>query len=243
MHEVHPQNGFILYSTTQILQYGAFKEMREGQIDLVGPSPFPSTPASGDGNSHSHTTSVTVTLKQPYLPNRSVNRGLDSMSSLISTLPLSPDKQVKELAADSLSIQWAGALLQDIYDFVVSYHQSHSTTCPITNPQFWFFVTGLAMTNIPGKGPEEKEVYLVEELIQSNGPWRKYINNDSSCPCHFSDNENLLRARFLAFCQHVQYWRTGGLVFTSDFQGELHPRYNFVIAPTEIWHRGGYSPD
>ena len=241
MHEVQPKNGYILYNSTQILQYGAFKEMREGQIDLVGQSPFSSTPASSHGNGNSHTGPVAVTLKQPYLHNRNINHGLDSLSSLLSTLPLSPDNQVKELAADSLSIQWAGALLQDVYEFVASY-QSGSATLPFAIPQFRFVVSGLAMTNIPGKGPEEKEVFLVEELIRSNGPWRKYINNNSSRPCQFSDNENIRRTEFLAFCQHVQYWRTGGLVFTSDFQGEPHP-YCLDIALTENRHRGGYSPD
>ena len=46
MHIVQPQNGFIYYSTAQQLQHGAFKGMREGQIDLLGERlPFLSTPA------------------------------------------------------------------------------------------------------------------------------------------------------------------------------------------------------
>ena len=54
------------------------------------------------------------------------------------------------------------------------------------------FVTGLAITNTLGLAPKQKEVYLIKELIQpkSDGPWRKYINNNSSLPCSFPDNEN-----------------------------------------------------
>ncbi|KAI9444444.1 hypothetical protein BJY52DRAFT_1128184, partial [Lactarius psammicola] len=126
--------------------------------------------------------------------------------------------QVKELAADALSIQWASSLLQDVYDFIVLYHQSHGVACPMTIPQFQFVTSGLAMTNVPSAAPKQKGVYLVEQLIQlDDGPWRKYINNNSSHPCYFSDKENRCQSDFLAFCQHVQYWRTGCLVFTSDF--------------------------
>ncbi|KAH9046217.1 hypothetical protein EDB84DRAFT_1265326 [Lactarius hengduanensis] len=201
--KVQPQNGFIFFNTTQKLQYGAFKSMREGQLDITGLSPFPNKG---------------VALKQPYLSNYS--RTSDLSSSAAPILSLSPDEQIKDLAADALSIQWASSLLDDVYDFVALYHQSH-VTCPVTIPQFRFVKSGLAITNTPGAAPVQKEAYLVEELIRSedDGPWKKYINNGSSCPLHFRDFENRRRADFLAFCQHVQYWRTGCQVFTSDFQG------------------------
>ena len=99
------------------------------------------------------------------------------------------------------------------------------------------FKCGLAITNYPGVAPEQKDVYLVEELIRTeDGPWRKYINNNSSFPHHFHDKENQRRADFLAFCQHVQYWRTGCQAFTLDFQGELSIR--IVAALTDLVVRG-----
>ncbi|KAH8991704.1 hypothetical protein EDB92DRAFT_1759758, partial [Lactarius akahatsu] len=178
-----------------------------------------------------------VTLKQPYLSNHS--SGSDLSSSIIPTLCLSPEGQVKELSADALSIQWASSLLQDIYDFIESYHKSHPLTCPATIPVFQFVTCGLAMTNIPGATAQHKEVYLVEELIQPDhdGPWRKYINNNSSHLCYFKDTNNYRCSEFLAFCQHVQYWRTGCLVFTSDFQGELHELhpYHLLTKLTMPW--------
>ena len=219
MHIVQPQNGFIYYSTAQQLQRGAFKGMREGQIDLLGERlPFLSTPADAPASESGR---CRIALKQPYLPNPRSSSS-DSSSPAISALAISPDNQVKELAADSLSIQWAAALLQDVYDFIASYQQRHSVTCPVKIPLFRFVTSGLAMTNFPGEEPSHKEVFLVEELIKSDGPWKKYINNNSARPCHFSDHDNHCRLEFLAFCQHVQYWRTNKLVFTSDFQGEWH---------------------
>ncbi|KAI9447151.1 hypothetical protein BJY52DRAFT_1127620, partial [Lactarius psammicola] len=69
-----------------------------------------------------------------------------------------------------------------------------------------FVIVGLAVTSFPNAAPHNKEVFLVEELIQlEDGPWRKYINNNSSYPCYFSNNENHWCSEFLAFCQHVQY--------------------------------------
>jgi hypothetical protein len=142
-------------------------------------------------------------------------------SSAVPTLSLSPDEQIKVLAADALSIQWASSLLQEVYDFIASFQWSQHATCPLKIPQFRFVAAGLVITNVPGVTPEKKEAFLVEELIQStDGPWRKYINNDSSRPHYFGGHENRQRAEFLAFCQHVQYWRTGRQAFTSDFQGE-----------------------
>ncbi|KAH8999867.1 hypothetical protein EDB86DRAFT_2802278 [Lactarius hatsudake] len=217
MSKVYPENGFIFFDTSQNYQYGAFKSMQEGKIELPGLGPHETLSTSASGDSGRSTT--LVALKQPYLSNHS--SGSDLSSSVILTLPLSPEGQVKELSANALSIQWASSLLQDVYNFIDLYHKSHPTTCPATIPVFQFVTCGLAMTNVPGATPQHKEVYLIEELIQPDhdGPWRKYIKNNSSCPCYFKDMNNYRCSEFLAFCQHVQYWRMGRLVFTSDFQG------------------------
>jgi len=126
---------------------------------------------------------------------------------------------MRDLAADALSTQWADSLLRDVYNFISEYQKQTKTVCPVDIPIFRFVTSGLAVTTFPSATPD-KEVFLVEELIQhEDGPWKKYINNNYSCPCYFSDNKNRWRSEFLAFCQHVQYWRTGCQVFTSDFQG------------------------
>ncbi|KAH9009814.1 hypothetical protein EDB84DRAFT_1545639 [Lactarius hengduanensis] len=208
MDNVQPINGYISFNAAQKLKYGAFKSMREGRINIIGQCPFPATTGG----------TAPVALKQPYMDNPGT-MDADS-SSAILTLSLSPDDQVRELAADALSTQWANSLLRDVYDFISEYQKQTDTICPMEIPVFRFVAAGLAVTSFPGATSDNKEVFLVEELIQhEDGPWRKYINNNSSCPCYFSDNEDRQRAEFLAFCQHVQYWRTSCQVFTSDFQG------------------------
>ncbi|KAH9170860.1 hypothetical protein EDB89DRAFT_1815552, partial [Lactarius sanguifluus] len=105
-----------------------------------------------------------------------------------------------------------------VYNFIELYHKSHPLTCPMAIPVFQFVTCGLMMTNVPGATPQHKEVYLVIQP-DHDGPWRKCINNNSSCPCYFKDTKNYHCSEFLAFCQHIQYWRMGHLMFTSDFQG------------------------
>ena len=65
--------------------------------------------------------------------------------------------------------------------------------------------------------------FLLEEHIDStaaNGSWFvKYVNNSSAKPCVFSNKEKAYQAEFLSFAQHVQFWKTNGLAFVSDFQG------------------------
>ena len=155
-----------------------------------------------------------VTLKQLYMDNPRTT-GADS-SSVIPTLSFLPDDQVCKLSADAT--QWTNSLLQDVYDFISKYQKHANTACPTKIPQFCFVTVGLAMTTFLS---DKKEVFLIEELIwhEEEGSWRKYINNNSYHACYFPDNKNQQHAEFLAFCQHVQYWRTGGLMFTSDYQG------------------------
>ena len=167
VQEVQPQNGFVLFNTAQKFQFGAFKSMWEGKINPVRPYPFQWISST-----------TLIALMQLYKINSS---HLDLSSSVVPTLSISLDEQIKNLAADALSIQWATTLLQDVYNFIALYHQSHYITCPVAIPQFWFVKSGLMITKVPGVALDDKEADLIEELIQSEeGPWRKYINNNHS---------------------------------------------------------------
>ena len=71
--------------------------------------------------------------------------------------------------------------------------------------------------------PDQKPaVFLVEEVIAEDqqGSFRKYLNNVSPVPQVMSRKEDEDRASFLAFTQHVQYWRTKKQAFVSDYQGQ-----------------------
>jgi len=70
-------------------------------------------------------------------------------------------------------------------------------------------------------GKQNNAVFLVEEVIaeEKQGPFRKYLNNVSPIPLMMTCKEDEDRALFLAFSQHVQYWKTKKQVFVSDYQG------------------------
>ena len=64
--------------------------------------------------------------------------------------------------------------------------------------------------------------FSIEELIDpaAEGVFVKYINNAAPCPSEGLDEDGLERAEFLCFVQHVQFAKSHGLMFTSDWQGE-----------------------
>ncbi|KAJ7855087.1 hypothetical protein B0H13DRAFT_1454311, partial [Mycena leptocephala] len=65
--------------------------------------------------------------------------------------------------------------------------------------------------------------YLVEEVIdEEQDGFYKFINNGSAVPLPLpaTDPSLSVLAEFLAFGQHVQYYKTGGMVYLSDLQGE-----------------------
>jgi hypothetical protein len=70
--------------------------------------------------------------------------------------------------------------------------------------------------------PAKKTTFLLEEIVDSKmeGPFRKFPNNVSPEPLVMKTKEDEERANFLAFSQHVQYWKMKKQVFVSDYQGK-----------------------
>ncbi|KAJ6462989.1 hypothetical protein C8R45DRAFT_841444, partial [Mycena sanguinolenta] len=67
--------------------------------------------------------------------------------------------------------------------------------------------------------------WLVEELLNldEDNKFYKFINNDYAVPSTAVDLADDLAltstAEFLCFIQHIQYWKTGSMVYISDLQG------------------------
>ena len=70
---------------------------------------------------------------------------------------------------------------------------------------------------------DTRDTFLLEEVIDEDtkGDFIKYIGNGSTKPLDHLEGEKLNRAKFLCFCQHLQYNMTKGFAFVSDFQGML----------------------
>lgn len=108
----------------------------------------------------------------------------------------------------------------DTYQFIDAVLEQLDITDiqPPTIPRLQFVETALALGHQSGSTSiSTLPVFMVEEKI--NGSWQKYLHNGSArIPSHLSEKDTIL-AEFLAFTQHVQYLRTNGLAFISDYQG------------------------
>ncbi|KAI6105998.1 hypothetical protein EDD16DRAFT_1713858 [Pisolithus croceorrhizus] len=63
-------------------------------------------------------------------------------------------------------------------------------------------------------------VYLLEEKIDcGNTKFTKFIHNVQYTPHLKPDHNGFHIAEFLVFTQHVQYIKTDGLAYISDYQG------------------------
>ena len=133
-------------------------------------------------------------------------------------IPYEGRKQFQNLSMEIACMVWAQALLDLVYAFIAQEDPS-----PFNIPEFRFVKLALAMEGSPdGTKKQNGAVFLVEEIIaeEKEGPFRKYLNNVSPIPLTMTCKEDETRAKFLAFSQHVQYWKTKKQVFVSDYQGK-----------------------
>ena len=116
-------------------------------------------------------------------------------------------------------LNWAHALLEMVYAFVGEWMEKRPTGkfTAIKIPQMRFVKAGLAIER-PNNSGGERRCFLLEEVIpESEGPFRKYLNNTSAVPCRFSGDDDNDRGEFLAFAQHVQYFKTKKRAYVADF--------------------------
>lgn len=126
--------------------------------------------------------------------------------------------QIVKLTAEINCLRWASALMELVYDFISSFTIEQGEP-PFTIPEMRFVKSALAIAD------GSHDTYLLEEVIDdsSDGNFIKYIGNGSVQPLDFLEGEEVHRAKFLSFCQHVQYVKTKSLAFVGDFQGRTCP--------------------
>ena len=134
---------------------------------------------------------------------------------------------------------WAWVLLDLVYKFVEKGIASCGSP-PFPIPQMQFVDAAMAVGHNTGEGTEC--AFLLEEIIgEEQGEFRKYMNNVSAVPLSLNCNEDMERAQFLAFMQHVQYYKTKKLAFISDYQGKLQSRSSSRSVSNCLLWPGGCS--
>ena len=85
----------------------------------------------------------------------------------------------------------------------------------------------------PGaESPLQTRHFLIEEFIDceesAEGSFTKYINNNSAKPTDMQDMNHIVRGKYLAFTQHVQYYLTDGQAYVTDYQGARCQQYTWL---------------
>jgi hypothetical protein len=131
-------------------------------------------------------------------------------------LPYENHSQVTKLSLEINCLRWASALMGLVYDYIDRYTAEHGPA-PFMVPRMHFVKNALAVVQ------DSCDTFLLEEVIDEGveGSFIKYIGNGLAKPFDFLDDEEMHRAKFLCFCQHLQYVKTKRNAYVGDFQGGL----------------------
>ena len=199
------------HSSTDLLGQGAFKMTYKAQLHMD------TSHGTALGQDCSSTLSINVALKCPFVQAQVLAR------NGVTWLGLAEEGEAILTEANLLA--WAASLLE------YSYHHIDECIDDIGPPSGFdilhlcFVKAGIAFTkkdiglSASAKSLSTWAIYLLEELIEA--PFGKYIHNGDVMPLWDPDEEGYDVSVFLCFIQHVQYQYSGGLVFISDFQGQL----------------------
>lgn len=202
------------HNSPDYLGQGAFKTTYKAQLRVE------TSDGTALGQHCSPTHPIDVALKRPFVqPQVPAKKGTN-----VSRLGLAEEGQAILTEANLLA--WAASLLE------YSYHRIDERIAEVGHPsgfdilQLRFVNAGIAFTqkdlgSATTKSLLTRAIYLLEELIVSSQQFGKYIHNDEATPLREPDEDGYDISVFLCFIQHVQYQFSGGLVFTSDFQGQF----------------------
>ncbi|KAG1780739.1 hypothetical protein EV702DRAFT_964224 [Suillus placidus] len=193
---------------------GGFKTAHPGWLTLTPP------PISGFGSVSRHE----IVVKRPF--HQVYPHDVSQGPFKIGRFPVADE--LPKLFKEANVLYWASSLLQLTYDFIDHRLASY---CPPPSPipQVRFVEAGLALAFVQGPTAASKPgsrtcpihaCYLLEELIDGgDDAFLKFIHNMDANPLLNELDYGYDLAVFFSFTQHVQYVKTGGLAFISDYQG------------------------
>lgn len=200
------------------LGVGGFKTAHFGQLNL--------TPLAEGGlgvlaNQH-------VAIKRPYRwkkgKEKDQGQSNDPVDPIMKDIGrFAFDIELQHVLAEANLLYWASSLMAFTYSFIAREMDASPSPPPFLIPSVQYVRGAVAIAQTPGgKNSPTHNAYLLEELIDedSEGPFRKYVHNADAGPLQEAYEPGYDLAVFFCFCQHVQYTKTGGNAYISDFQGE-----------------------
>ncbi|KAG1785331.1 uncharacterized protein HD556DRAFT_1250036 [Suillus plorans] len=220
---------------------GAFKTAHPGWLTL---SPLSS---SGLGSRAQQV----VVVKRPF--HRPPSHAAGSSTLKISRYALADEHE--KLLNESNVLYWAKSLLNFTYEYIDHCVNAAPSPPSFQIPRVRFVDAGIALafshhssnTQATSKQAPMADVkagmfsavYLLEERVTSDTPddqtFTKFIHNKDYGPSLDEDEYGYDLAVFLAFTQHIQYAKTEGLAFISDYQGSTE----LLTDPQILTHREG----
>ncbi|KAG2150989.1 uncharacterized protein EDB93DRAFT_1276702 [Suillus bovinus] len=182
-------------STDDMLGVGGFKTAHPGFLMLLSAPEIPlgSRPCQK------------VTVKRPFYKKYPPGSSTNPINFSIGRYTISDE--LPKLFREANVLYWARSLLTFAYEYIdhcAGLALSHDHTQPGHKSK---------SLTMPRAG------YLVEELITDD--FIKYIHNMDCNPMLDPYEVGYEIAEFLACTQHIQFAKTGGLAFISDYQGGL----------------------
>ncbi|KAJ6466160.1 hypothetical protein C8R47DRAFT_1235093 [Mycena vitilis] len=140
---------------------------------------------------------------------------------------LMPVDEHRKIIMEANVLLWATSIMVFTYSFIWHFVKNSPHPPPFEIPEIRFVHAGVAILHEQGRQLNTSKSaisrsYLVEELIDQRDGFYKFINNASAIPLPLpstAGKSGAAVAEFLAFTQHVQYYKTGGMVYLSDLQG------------------------
>ncbi|KAG9312435.1 hypothetical protein JVU11DRAFT_6819 [Chiua virens] len=189
---------------------GAFKTAYTATLILSKPT------ATGIGSKPHET----IIIKRPYIrrPNQDP----------FSTGPfkrLGIKEESEKLFREANVLYWAKALFKLAEDYIAKRIAKETEPPPFKIPSICFVDAALTFRYpaTPVRGPRTPSIdctYLCEEEIEgADMVFLKFIHNGNCVPLPRPGDTGHDVAEFLAFTQHIQYVKTKGSTYVSDYQG------------------------
>ncbi|KAG6370500.1 hypothetical protein JVT61DRAFT_11413 [Boletus reticuloceps] len=211
-------------SEAALIGYGGFKTAQLAQLTLspLRPNGIGSEPCQD------------IIVKRFYIPSKKADQlpavndpKDDPKRSLAKRFPrLSVPDELEKLYREANILYWAKSLLQLTYDFIDRAISKAATLPPFDIPRLCFIDAGLLLAVKPNENNAKSSgtanvqtPYLAEELIPNSKSFMKYVHNSEPYPLPEPDEPGYDLAQFLCFTQHIQYVKTGGLAYITDYQG------------------------
>jgi hypothetical protein len=202
------------------LGIGGFKTAHFGQLDLT------TLPESGLGV----LANQRVAIKRPYRLKKDQGKSKDPVDPITKDIArFAFDIELRHVLQEANLLYWASSLMTFTYSFIAREIAASPSPPPFLIPSVHYVRGAVAVAQTPGgNNSPTHHAYLLEELIdKEEGQFTKYVHNAEAGPLQEAYEPGYGLAVFFCFCQHVQYAKTGGNAYISDFQG----KHSFLLSP------------